>query len=136
MDFVVIEQKDTSVIVTGDSMGLTGVQGPQGVPGDEGAQGVQGVQGIQGIQGVQGVQGVEGPPGVVEDEMTYAKRTDFVTETLLYKGEAAVGSVEGDAVWRIRRIVLGVDDDVTETWAGGNASFDKVWTNRAGLTYT
>ena len=75
-------------------------------------------------------------PIVGEEDMTYAKRVDFTSDTVLYKAEAAVGSLESAAVWRIRKIVLGTDGDVTETWAGGNASFDKIWDNRLSLSYS
>lgn len=72
---------------------------------------------------------------VSEDEMVYSKRVDFITEGLLYKGEAVVGSSETDAVWRIRKIVIGVDGDVTETWADGSANFSQVWSTRSLATY-
>lgn len=70
-----------------------------------------------------------------EEDTMYAKRVDFISDSVLYKAEAAVGSLESAAVWRIRKIVLGTDGDVTETWASGNANFDKIWDNRASLTY-
>lgn len=67
--------------------------------------------------------------------MIYAKRVDFVSEDVLYRGEAEVGASESSAVWRIRKIGFGIDGDVTETWAGGTAKFDKVWTDRVSFTY-
>ena len=83
------------------------------------------------------VSGQQGPPGVVEDDVMYAKRVDFVTDDLLYRGEAAVGSAESAPVWRIRRITFGaIDGDVTEEWANGNANFDKTWDGRLGFTYS
>lgn len=83
-----------------------------------------------------GFDGIQGPPGINEEDMVYAKQTDFVTDALIYKGEAVVGSSTASAVWRIRRLVLGVDGDVSETWASGNANFDKIWDNRASLIYS
>lgn len=71
-----------------------------------------------------------------EDIEVQAKRVDFVGEDVIYKAEAAVGTADGSPLWRIRKIVLGVDGDVTETWAGGNASYDKTWNSRAGYTYS
>lgn len=68
--------------------------------------------------------------------MVYSKRIDFVTEAELYRGEAAVGSSEADPAWRIRKVVLAQDDDVTETWAGGTAVFDKIWNDRATYVYS
>jgi hypothetical protein len=53
----------------------------------------------------------------------------------LYRGEAVPGSAESAAVWRIRKITIAVDNDVSETWADGNDNFDKAWSDRAGLSY-
>jgi hypothetical protein len=78
-----------------------------------------------------------GPRGLTAEDMdVYSKRIDFISETELYKGEAAAGSSENSPVWRIRKIVLAIDNDVTETWASGTASFDKVWANRSALVYS
>lgn len=77
-----------------------------------------------------------GPVGPSEDDVMYAKRVDFVTDNLLYRGEAPVGAPESSPVWRVRRITFGaVDGDVTEQWAGGTADFDKAWADRLSLTY-
>lgn len=70
-----------------------------------------------------------------EEDIMYSKRVDFVSDNELYKAEAVVGASESAAVWRIRKMSLGVDGDVTETWASGDANFDKVWADRASLTY-
>jgi len=80
--------------------------------------------------------GIQGPTGIPEDEVTYAKRVDFITDLLLYRGEAVPGTAESASSWRIRKIVIGNDDDVTETWANGDSLFDKIWDNRLSLTYT
>jgi hypothetical protein len=85
---------------------------------------------------VTGLVGPQGQPGVPEEDLMYSKRVDFISETELYKGEAAVGSSENSGVWRVRKIVLGVDGDMTETWADGTALFDKVWADRASLIYS
>lgn len=80
-------------------------------------------------------QGPAGPPGIPEEEMPYSKRTDFASESLIYRGEAAPGSEESSPVWRIRRLTISVDDDVTEEWADGDANFDNVWADRIALNY-
>ncbi len=85
---------------------------------------------------VTGLVGPAGPTGTPEDETMFAKRVDFVTDNEMYRGEAAVGSSENLAVWRIRKIVIGVDGDVTENWASGTANFDKVWADRTSLVYS
>lgn len=85
---------------------------------------------------VTGLLGPQGVAGVSEDDMLYSKRVDFVSDYVLYKGEAAIGSLDILPVWRIRRITIGLDGDVTEVWASGNANFDKVWSDRTSLTYS
>lgn len=85
----------------------------------------------------------QGPAGtagqtfiVTEEEMAYSKRTNFVGDTLIYKGEALPGSNEAASVWRVRRLTFGVDGDVIEQWAGGTANFDKVWADHETLSYS
>jgi hypothetical protein len=84
----------------------------------------------------QGPTGAQGIPGISEEDVTYAKRTDFtVNETIIYKGEAAVGSAESSALWRVRRLTIAGDNDVTEEWAGGIDTFTQVWDDRLSFTY-
>lgn len=73
---------------------------------------------------------------VAGEEMTYAKRIDFITDDEFYKGEAAVGSVESAAVWRIRKTTVAGDGDVTEVWADGTDAFSKQWSQRLTYTYS
>ena len=97
------------------------------------------VGGVQGPAGIPGPQGIQGPPGVSapsEEEMTYSKRIDFISDNVLYRGEAAVGSSENSAAWRIRKVVISADGDVSETWATGTAAFDKTWNLRASYNYS
>jgi len=84
----------------------------------------------------QGVQGPPGPPGIVEEEAMYSKRIDFISESLLYKGEAAVGQPENASSWRIRRLEIYPDGDVTELWASGTADFVHTWADRASYEYS
>ena len=67
---------------------------------------------------------------------TVAKRFDQADSTTGYLGEAAVGVPTTAALWRIQKLVFGVDGDVTITWADGNSAFDNVWDNRASLSYS
>ena len=76
---------------------------------------------------------VEGTP---EEDMVYAKRVDFITESLFYRGEAEAGTATSAAGWRIRRVTIGDDNDVTEEWADGTAGFTKTWDNRASYAYS
>lgn len=73
---------------------------------------------------------------VSEESEVYAKKTDFVGDSVIYRGEAPPGTLGSTTGWRIRRITLAADGDVDEAWASGNASFDKIWDNRAGYTYS
>jgi hypothetical protein len=74
-----------------------------------------------------------GATGTPEEEMPYAKRVDFISDNIIYKGEAAVGSFDSDPVWRIHRLTLAPDGDMIEMWASGDSSFSYSWSDR--LTY-
>lgn len=109
---IVQEQQSTQLIVQG------GIQGPPGPAGPTGPT------------------GPAGDPAISEEDMTYSKRIDFISDSVLYKGEAAVGSSESSAAWRIRKVVIEQDGDVSETWAAGTAAFDKTWNLRASYVYS
>jgi hypothetical protein len=89
-----------------------------------------------GIQGPAGADGLQGPQGEPGEEVPYSTRVDWISDSELYKGEADPGSSESSAVWRIRHIVIGNDDDVTTNWADGDSQFDNIWANRASLSYS
>jgi hypothetical protein len=84
----------------------------------------------------QGAPGPIGPTGITEEDMVFSKRIDFITDNEMYKAEATVGSLNSAASWRIRKITIALDSDIIETWADGNALFDKVWDNRLSYTYS
>lgn len=82
---------------------------------------------------------------VQEDDVKQAEELDFVITgagpseiTTLYIGRAAPGSVTSGAVWSISKSVIesGVDNDTSQTWADGDASFDNVWDDRLILSYS
>jgi len=86
-----------------------------------------------------GEQGETGPTGPAsgEEDVMYAKRVDFISDNLLYKGEAIPGTLDSTSVWRIRKITIAASDsDVVETWADGNDNFDNVWNDRLTYTYS
>ena len=59
---------------------------------------------------------------------------DQVTNNLTYIGEALPGSLDSNAVWRIKRLVeTGPDSEIT--WADGDSDFDNIWDDRLSLTY-
>ncbi|MDA3941866.1 MAG: hypothetical protein PF693_21565 [Spirochaetia bacterium] len=70
------------------------------------------------------------------EEMKYTSIVDFDGD-YIYKGEAASGSLETSAVWRVSRIYINpTTDDIDTRWAGGTITFDKIWTNHLGFTYS
>lgn len=88
------------------------------------------------VVAVPGPPGPPGPagPGGGEEMASYQKEVDFVGSDVIYKGEAAPGSVGTAPVWRIKKIQF-VGEDISEKWANGTAAFDKVWVDRATYTY-
>ena len=62
----------------------------------------------------------------------YALRYDEGA-TYTYIGEAAAGSAESSAVWRIKRLTNASNAIV---WADGNTGFDNVWDDRASLSFS
>ena len=89
---------------------------------------------IQGPVGAKGADG-SGGSGGGEQDVPYAERVNFVGEDVIYKGYAQVGASESASVWRIKRLTIGADGDVSTHWAAGSAAFDKVWANHLALEY-
>lgn len=81
------------------------------------------------------VTGLVGPIGRSEESMAYTKLVDFVSDSELYKGEAVPGALKSQAIWRIRKINIALDGDITEVWADGTDTFAKVWDDRASYSY-
>lgn len=68
-------------------------------------------------------------------ETPFAKRIDnTTTANAIYIGKAVVGSDEGANIWQIKKIDTSSNTSIL--WAGGNAKYDNVWTNRASLSYS
>lgn len=66
----------------------------------------------------------------------YAVQVDD-TGTTLYQGWAVPGTATSSAAWRIRRVVSsGTPTDTSITFADGDDSFNNVWDNRTGLSYS
>jgi hypothetical protein len=68
---------------------------------------------------------------------TLTRKSEVVSDTVIYRGEAAAGSAESSAVWRIRKITVtyGSQTSIFSAWAGGDDGFTHSWTNRATYTY-
>ena len=131
---LVIEEGDVTVLETAPINSLVVEDGPVDVLVDQSAAGEVVVE-SESVTVLE-ILHVLPTETIPEEEEVYAKRVDFVTDLLIYRGEAAVGTLESEALWRVRRLTLGTDDDVTEEWANGNANFVNTWDNRASLSYS
>lgn len=67
--------------------------------------------------------------------MPLAMRTEWAELATCYVGWAAAGTATSCALWRIKKIVIS-GEDITVTWADGDADFDNVWDDRASLSYS
>lgn len=77
-----------------------------------------------------------GGTGTPLEEAKLSKRIDTVGD-FVYIGEADPGTAEDVAFWRISRVFVDpVTDDISITWAGTTANFDKLWTEHLTLTYS
>jgi hypothetical protein len=75
---------------------------------------------------------------VVEMKITngaYAMQVDDAGSGVTYQGWAVPGPTTSSAGWRIKRITQ-TGDDYAIVFADGNANFDNIWDNRAGLSYS
>ena len=76
-----------------------------------------------------------------EDTIMYRKLVDFIDGTdYSYVGEASPGAATSSPVWRIKKVTVdsitgSTTGNISESWAGESAEFDKVWDNRASETY-
>ena len=73
--------------------------------------------------------------GAVDMGSPTSRRTDFVGDSLLYRGEAVPGAAETDPVWAVRRIEFLPGGDVVEKWAAGSSAKSFVWSDRAAYEY-
>ena len=69
------------------------------------------------------------------DSAPYKILTDQVNESTTYIGKAYAGSGSDVAVWRVSRLTDS-DNDISLLYADGSTSFDKIWDNRAGYSYS
>jgi hypothetical protein len=65
----------------------------------------------------------------------YNKIVDEASSTVMYIGIAACGVLSNASFWQIKKVEV-VGSETIITWAGGNSDFDKIWDNRAALTYS
>lgn len=137
--------------------GDPGPQGPQGPSGRDGQDGANGTTtytgsgapsaglGIDGDQyidvdngdiytKVSGTWQLQGNLGEVAQ--TVRTDTDGATPETIYRGRALPGTATSAASWRVERISIAADGDVSILFADGNDSYDNIWDNRASLSYS
>ena len=61
-------------------------------------------------------------------------RLDEVSDTLFYVGKALIGSVDSDSTWQIVRYTT-TGSILKSEYANGSEEFNRVWNDRATLTY-
>jgi hypothetical protein len=62
-------------------------------------------------------------------------RLDDAGSGTTYIGDALPSTATDAATWRIKRMVE-TGPDLEILWADGDANFDNVWDDRAGLSYS
>ena len=77
-----------------------------------------------------------GSSGGGSSVVDYAKRTDFIGDTVIYSGRAAVGALPSATAWSIMRTTIAADGDVVVEYADGNSGFDNIWDDRLTYTYS
>ena len=97
-------------------------------------------------KGASGTNGTNGTNGLDAEDigMKYRKLVDEVLDTpssgdtTYYTGWSDPGAGTGAAaVWRIRKMVLDSNGDVTESgFSDGDLLFDNIWNSRLGLGYS
>jgi hypothetical protein len=65
---------------------------------------------------------------------TYTTRLDDVGTGVTYVGEAAIGSAESAATWRIKKITE-TGSDIVILYADGDGLFNNIWDDRLSLSY-
>ena len=75
------------------------------------------------------------PKGTDEN---YLVIVDELSATICYIGRATRGSSTSAAVWQIRKYTTTgiIATAIAEEWADGSDNFDKVWDDRASLSYS
>lgn len=77
------------------------------------------------------------PPARRQPRGGYERRIEVVSEFVIYRGEAAPGSLDDDPVWRVRRIDITYGSPATSvsSWAGNSPEFTRRWSARETYTY-
>lgn len=85
-------------------------------------------------QPVQYLMSAGGGAGSGRNKVDYETIVDEPSADTTYVGYALPGSATSGAVWKIKRLQVVGSETIIE-YAGSNAHFDKVWDDRASLSY-
>ena len=78
---------------------------------------------------------IEQPEGISVTSTTLIVLVDEVSSSVTYIGEASSGTLTSAASWRIKKVEI--SGSVTSIlYSGGDTLFDKIWNDRASLTYS
>lgn len=82
-------------------------------------------------------------PSAQDLSMQYRQLVDFVNDTpvagqtTIYKGWSIPGGgATSVAVWKVQKLVLNAEDDITSSGFAPGAVFDQVWDDRLSLVYS
>lgn len=76
------------------------------------------------------------PLNVTQTPSSLTLQMDEAGLGITYVGDAAIGTITSEALWRIKRLDESGDPELIIKWADGDANFDNIWDNRASLTYS
>lgn len=77
-------------------------------------------------------------PTAVEYQENYTTLIDYASgANPVYIGKAQIGSATSASSWAIKKLTYDGNDNPTSIkWADGTETFNKVWDDRTGFTYT
>lgn len=81
--------------------------------------------------------GIQGPPGAGIAGQALTQIGDFVSESLVYRGEAPAGAAFDAPGWKIARITFtfGTNLNIVTMMPNGSSAYAFKWSDRATLNY-
>ena len=77
-------------------------------------------------------------PTAIECTNNYVMALDYDSDNnLIYFGKADPGTAQSETGWQIKKLIYDSNGNLTDIQQeGGNATFDAIWDDRAGLSYS